>query len=271
VSWHADPGLLRGYATGAVDEPQAASLEAHLLGCPACRGTLAAQVPAAALDRVWEGISSAVDRPRAGPVERALVGLGVPDHVGRLLGATRSLRLSWFGAVGIALAFAVASARFGGGGLVLFLTVAPLLPLAGVAVAYGPGVDPTYEIGLAAPMRSFRLLLIRAAAVLVTSTGLAALASLALPRLDWTAVAWLLPSLALTATGLALSSFWPPLRACGLVGVAWVVALVAIEATSPTSLAPFRGGAQTGFAAILVLAGLVLVRRRESFERRRIA
>ena len=47
-------------------------------------------------------------------------------------------------------------------------------------MAYGPGIDPTYEIGLAAPMRGLRLLL-RAAAVVRASAVLAAAASLALP------------------------------------------------------------------------------------------
>jgi hypothetical protein len=61
--------------------------------------------------------------------------------------------------------FAVLAAQVGSGpdASLAFLTVAPLLPLAGIAMAYGPGIDPTYEIGLAAPMRSLRLLL-RAAA-----------------------------------------------------------------------------------------------------------
>ncbi len=53
--------------------------------------------------------------------------------------------------------------------LFLFLMVAAMLPVAGVAVAFGPGIDPTHEIALAAPMRADRLLLMRAAAVLAAS------------------------------------------------------------------------------------------------------
>ena len=48
----------------------------------------------------------------------------------------------------------------------MFLVVAPLGPLAGVAVAFAGGLDPTREIGLAAPYSGLRLLLIRTAAVL---------------------------------------------------------------------------------------------------------
>ena len=46
-----------------------------------------------------------------------------------------------------------------------FLALAPLLPLAGVAAAFGAALDPTYEIGLAAPLSAVRLLLLRTVAV----------------------------------------------------------------------------------------------------------
>jgi ABC-2 type transport system ATP-binding protein len=88
-------------------------------------------------------------------------------------------------AVAAALTFGVAAAHQSSRGLAFFLIVAPMLPLAGVAVAFGPGVDPTYEIGLASPMRSLRLLLVRAAAVLATTAPLAAAAGLLLPVVDW--------------------------------------------------------------------------------------
>ena len=107
------------------------------------------------------------------------------------------------------LAFAVWAARGDQQGVYWFLVLAPMLPLAGVAAAYGQGVDPTYEVGLAAPMRSFGLLLIRAVAVLVTTTVIAGLAALALPGLQWTAAAWLLPSLGLTLASLALATRMP--------------------------------------------------------------
>ena len=67
------------------------------------------------------------------------------------------------------LAFAALAAREDRPGLVFFLALAPLIPVAGIAAAFGPGVDPTFEIGLAAPLRSSKLLLIRCTAVLVAS------------------------------------------------------------------------------------------------------
>ena len=74
-----------------------------------------------------------------------------------------------------------------------FLVLAALLPLAGVAAAYGPGIDPSYEIGVAAPMSSFHLILVRASTVLASTAALAALAALTLPRVGWTAAAWIVP------------------------------------------------------------------------------
>ena len=133
-----------------------------------------------------------------------LVRLGVPEHLARLLGATPALRASWLLGCALVLAFAAWAATRRADGLVVFLMLAPLLPVAGVAAAFGPDVDPSYEIGLAAPMRSFGLLLLRALAVLVTTTVMAGIAALALPGLQPSAAAWLLPSLGLTLASIAL-------------------------------------------------------------------
>ena len=227
------PGMRTGrcwlpYRDGRLDTAGRWSVEAHLTSCAACRLQARALVDPARLRRLRATLVEAVDVPRTGMVERLLVRLGVADHTARLLAATPALRGSWLLAVAATLAFAVLAAWVSRGpdATLGFLCVAPLLPLAGIAVAYGPGIDPTYEIGLAAPLRSLRLLLLRAATVLGTSTLLAAAASLALPRLGWGAAAWLLPSLGLTACSLALATTVEPLRAIGITAGAWVAALV---------------------------------------------
>src|SRR5439155_2321493 len=192
--WHADHEIVTRYADGDLDEARAFSLEAHLLSCGDCRALLSPLADRGAIERTWMEIEEAVDAPRPGPVERVLLRLGLTDHVSRLLAATPSLRVSWLGAVAVALGFAALAAQGDHAGLVVFLAMSPLVPVAGVAAAFGPGVDPTYEIGVAAPVRSFRLLLIRSTAVLAASLVLIGLVALALPRLDWTAAAWLLPA-----------------------------------------------------------------------------
>jgi hypothetical protein len=168
--------------------------------------------------------------------------------------------LSWLGAVALALAFAVLAAHEGHQGLVVFLTIAPLIPVAGVAAAFGPGVDPTCEIGVAAPFRSFGLLLLRSTAVLASSLVLIGLAALALPRLDWTAAAWLLPAFALTSVTLAVSTVVEPVRSA--VGVTMAARLAG------DGVAAFHETGQGLCVVLVAVAGLILARRSEAIDRR---
>ncbi len=205
------------------------------------------------------------DQVRAGPIEAVLVRVGVPDHMARLLAATPSLRVSWFGATTVALGFSILAA-YGRKDPVMFLMVAPLLPLGGVAAAFGPGVDPTYEVGLTCPMRTSHLLLIRATAVLAGTSVLAGIASLTLPRLDWTAAAWILPSLGLTIATLALATVMRPLWAVGTVAFLWVAGVITSEILSSVPDAAFRGPGQVAFFAVVVVAAPLFARRREHLE-----
>jgi hypothetical protein len=266
--WHAGGELLAAYDDQRLDAAARWSVEAHLTSCAACRLQARALVDPARLRRLRVALLAAVDVPRVGVAERLLVRLGVADHTARLLAATPALRGSWLLAVATTLAFAVLAGWTNPGpdASLAFLCVAPLLPLAGVAVAYGPGVDPTYEIGLAAPLGSFRLLLLRAAAVLGTSTLLAAAASMALPGLGSGAAGWLLPSLGLTASSLALATTVEPLRAIGITAAAWIVAVaVTVPPPQPSSVL-FALAGQVAFAVLALLAAAVLLVRRGHFE-----
>jgi hypothetical protein len=266
MSWHADPTSLTSYRDGALDEVSSFSVEAHLISCSTCRAHAASLVEQERLERVWSGIEEAVDAPRLGVIERVLLRLRIPDHVARVLAATPSLSLSWLLAVMLVLAFAVVAAHQSERGVLVFLAVAPLLPLAGVAAAYGPGIDPAYEIALAAPLRTFRLLMIRAAAVLTVTVVLVGLAALALPGLAAVAAAWLLPALALALASLALSSYVPPLLASGSLALAWICAVGLGVALADDRLAAFQPPGQLAFALIAALAALVIGRRRDAFE-----
>lgn len=272
TTWHADEALLAHYAADELDDARAYSVEAHLMACENCRTALAPAVDAERLDAMWAEVADRVDAPHPGIVERGLMWLGVKEHAARLLAATPSLRLSWFAAEALVLGFAVSTADRAVGGpeadlaTLLFLMMAAILPVAGVAVAFGPRVDPTYEIGTAAPMRGYRLLLVRATAVLVTSLALTSAAALALPGLGWTAAAWLLPSLGLTLGTLALATYLRPLRAAAGVGLTWM-SIAWISATVPAdALAVFRAGGQVAFLLLIAVSAWVLAHRRETFE-----
>lgn len=274
TTWHVEDTTLARYADGNLDEARVFSIEAHVISCAVCRSALARHADPHRLDRMWGDVLEAVDAPRPGPVERLLRALGVREHLARLLAATPSLRLSWFLSVAVALGFSVLAAHRGQGdaGLFLFLSVAPVLPVAGVAMAYGPGVDPTYEVGVAAPMRSFSLLMVRSVAVLASTSVLAGAAGLFLPTLDWTVAAWVLPSLGLTAASLALATLASPLRTAGLVMFLWLAGVVASIVgpsgpVSPERAFAFRPAGQLAFLALAVAGCFVIAVRRDRLER----
>jgi hypothetical protein len=268
-SWHADGDTLRAYTAGVLDDVRAYSLEAHLLSCEACREQVAGEP--GRLSAIWSGIEVAVDQPTRGVVERMLVTFGLRDHVARLIAATPSMRVSWLASQAVVLGLAALlttwldrpaperSAEF------LFLVVAAVLPVVGIALAYGPKVDPTYEVGVAAPLESFRLLLLRAIAVLATSTVITLCVAVTFPGLPAPTVAWILPSLGLVATTLALSSYLRPIASAIAVVGAWLfVGMVVTQADD--AMAMFGPAAQLSFVVVIGLASLVLLARRGMFE-----
>jgi hypothetical protein len=266
TEWHVEGPLLVAYARGDVDDADAFSIEAHLVACEHCQAAVATIVPPSRIEATWEEIVDVLDAPRPGFVEGLLTRLGVAPHVARLLAATPSLTLSWFGAVTIALAVAVYGAHQGERGVTLFLCVAALAPVAGVAASFTRGLDPTHELGVAAPMSSVRLLLLRTVAVLGATLVLTALGALALPSLGWTAAAWLVPALALTLASLALATYLPHTTAFATVTIAWVAATIAATVRPADALAAFDGTAQLVCVLVMAACALVLARRYEALD-----
>jgi predicted outer membrane lipoprotein len=266
ATWHADGGLLDAYADGSVDHARAASVEAHLLACPECRRRVGKRVDAARTEALWTEIVDDVDRPRVRPIERVLRGLGVPAHTARVLVATRSIQLSWLVGVAVVLAFAVVADSAGRGSVLPFLIVAPILPVVGVAAAFGPVVDPTYEVTMASPLAATRLLLLRSVAVLGTTAVLAGAAALALPGLEWTAAAWVLPALGLTTGTLALATVTTSERAATAITTAWLATVLATVGGLDDALAAFRPAGQVTFAVVTAVSLLVVRGRRDMLE-----
>lgn len=270
MTWHADPALLARYARGDIDEARASSVEAHLIACDVCRSALTPSADLSRHEAVWGGIRREIHAPRPKIVEQILRWLGTPDHYARLLAATPSLSASWLLAVVVALGFALIASHEGKGNPLPFLIIAPLLPLAGVAAAYGPGLDPTYEIGVSSPMRGGRILFVRAAAVFSVTSVLGGIASLALPELDWTAAAWLLPALGMAVASLTLSTWISPALASGGVAAAWVGLVIATVArtgvTQPDRLPWFKPVAQVAFCFVAVVAACVAIIRSDQID-----
>ncbi|GAA1507215.1 hypothetical protein GCM10009827_021660 [Dactylosporangium maewongense] len=256
--WHLQDSDVRAYAGGGLAGPLLWSVEAHLGACAACRSRLTAVADPRLVDDGWTRLDASLDAPVPGPVERLLLLLRVPDHTARLLAATPALRLSWLVAITLTLAMTATVARLADP--LVFLAGAPLLPLLGVAVSFGPGIDPTYEVALVAPMQSFRLLLLRCAAVVSVTTVLCALASLAVPDAGPGAAGWFLPSLALTVLTLLLAPRLGTVTAAVVAGVGWGGLVAAAAGVL------FTAAGQAGTALAVALAVGLLARRAATFD-----
>ncbi|MFD7615353.1 zf-HC2 domain-containing protein [Streptomyces sp. NPDC059802] len=204
---------------------------------------------------------------------------GAATRAGRLLWAAGpALRGPWLLALVLVAVGALALAYGAGAGDTirpLLLVVAPVLPLAGVALSYGRHADPMHEITATTPSGGLPLLLTRTAAVLAVSIPALTLAGAALPpSAGWPgAAAWLLPGLAMTLAALALGSYVGCRTGATSNAAAWAAAVVlpAFAASPPATAEAaaeaaryFAGpAAQAGWAAgALVCAALLAVRRR---------
>lgn len=214
-------------------------------------------------------IEAELDAPPAPRLARALRAIGVPDGTVPLITATPGLRRSWLISVVVALLFAVnaasSSTADGVERITAFLTVAPLVPLLGVALAFGPGVDPTHDTAIAAPIDGFRLFLIRAITVLTASSLLLLAAAALVPAGGAYRFAWLLPALAVTTVTLALATRFDPRVAAGAAAIGWL--FVMLVATSRTDTAGAYGaGLQVSSLIVAVVGAAVFVHRRRRLD-----
>lgn len=273
TEWHVDAALLAQYGRGALEPSRIMAVEAHMLACSACRA--AVPVDDAWLDRSWAGVFDDLHAPAAGPAQRLLTRVGLPAHRLRLLTTTPSLRWSWLAATAAVLGLAVAGAwlaRPSSGADVMwtmFLILAPILPVAAVSGAYGPAVDPMFEITGTTPAAGPSLVLWRAIAVIGVAMTMATAAGVLLPGPAWLAAAWLLPALLLCVGTLALATSMSLPAAAGSLGALWLVGVLTVQVTSRgEALVPvvFGPATQLVYLAAAVAAAAVLIRRRRHFD-----
>ncbi len=267
MTWHLETTTIDAYVDGRVDEATGFSLEAHVLGCAACRTSLAERADAGRHERVWSAVVSGVNRPRPGPVERALVAIGLPGATARLVALTPSLREPWLAAVAVSLVLAATLPQLTASGPLPFLVLAPMAPLIGMAMVFGGRSDPAWEVAVSSPFGAYRSMLIRTASVLAVSVLIAVAIALVTPGREWGVAIWLLPALALTLATLALSSTaMSSMTASAIVGSAWVVGVVVIERVTTVPLAAFTVAGQLVFAAMALGACSIVVARRSALD-----
>ncbi len=207
--------LLPWYANGTLDERSQIALKTHLRDCPTCRRDLVN----------WQRIATAVraqPAPALSPsVHRRLTALARPQpwKSPRLIPLLLRFQLPiiraeiWpASALMFALGLLVTLGSGAQGGKALpFVLTAPLVAAVGVALLYGPVVDPALEIELATPTSPWLVLLSRLLLVFGFDLvlGLAGSLALALLRTNislWPLVTtWLAPMSFLSALSLLLS------------------------------------------------------------------
>jgi len=264
--WHADEPALRGLLDGTVGPVFAASLESHVMRCGTCRDQLNLMAYDETLERTWSAIRTTVQAPEPTWLERFLRSCGLSEETGRLLAAVPAMRGAWLLGVAVALGFAGLAAVFSGDlGTGLFLLVAPLAPVAGVAAAFGGDADPAQEMVVTTPYSATRLLLLRTAAVLATCAPIAMLVGLALPGPDWLTIAWLTPAAAGATVTLALAPRFGFTNAAVAVGAVWSVLTVGTtQAHHPTLLVGSVG--QLVCVVLAAIAGALVVSQFRSFD-----
>jgi hypothetical protein len=254
---HPSDRLVSSYARGDTDVPadELWAVEAHMEQCAHCRGRLAgaaAGVPAVTdlLTVVRSGLEPALDRSTPAPRRRR-----------RPMSWATPVMGPWLAMVIGVTVVAVLLDRTAGWtrGAPPVLLLAPALPLAGVAAAWSRALDPAFELTAVTPRAGLSLLLRRTltvlAVVLPVHVGAGLLTGVALAQ-------WLLPSLALTATALALGSVVGVGRATAALGVLWTVAVL-VPAAALGRLFLLRPEHLPLWALTLAAAvGIVLARRR---------
>ena len=181
------------------------------------------------LHRVWLGVAAEVWRRRPGLAER-LAGRALRSPgLARALVTTPSLLLGWV----IATAVVLAAGMFAtlGTGTPFVALFAPAVAAAGIAYAYGPGIDPAWELSQSMAVSDRMVLLVRALAVFALNAALGLAASAASGAAAAVTFGWLVPMTALSALALAAATVTRSANA----GVAAALAVWAIMVLSVRS------------------------------------
>jgi hypothetical protein len=182
------------------------------------------------LSRVWTGVAAQVWRRHPGPLERAAGRLLRSPGLARALLTTPSLLLGWIIATAVVLAAGVAATL--GTGTPYVALCAPALAAAGIAYAYGPGIDPAFELSRSMAVGDRMVLLARALAVFGLNAALGLAASAASGVAAALTFGWLVPMTAACALALAAATLANSANVGVAAGVAgWVIMVLAGRAT----------------------------------------
>jgi hypothetical protein len=180
------------------------------------------------LGRVWSVVAAEVWRRHPGRVERTATWLLRSPGLARALVTTPSLLLPWL--ISTVVVFAVgALVRIGPDQPAVWL-VAPAVAAIGIAFAYGPGIDPAWELLTSCAVSDRVVLLTRAVALFALDAALGLLASAASGAAAALTFGWLLPMTAISALALAVAVAARSAVVGASAGVAgWVITVLASQ------------------------------------------
>jgi hypothetical protein len=218
------------------------------------------------LDRVWTSVAAEVWRRRPGPLERLAARLLRSPGLARALVTTPSLLLGWVIASVVVLAAGVLATV--GTGTPIVALMAPAVAAAGIAYAYGPGVDPAWELAGSMAVSDRMVLLVRALVVFGLNAGLGLAASAASGTAAAVTFGWLVPMTAVCGVSLAAATAARSPSVGVLVGVAsWAIAVLGGQAFAGRWTAAVTDTALV-LPYLLVAAGCAaIVLRTTRFER----
>jgi hypothetical protein len=164
----------------------------------------AAGPPDVDLGRVWIGVAGEVWRRRPGRLERSAAVLLRSPGLARALLTTPSLLVPWLLA-SIAVLGSGAAVTLGTGQPVVSM-LAPAVAAAGIGYAYGPGIDPAWELAASMPISDRMVLLVRALVVFAVYALLGLAASAASGIAAALTFGWLIPMTLVSALALAAAT-----------------------------------------------------------------
>jgi hypothetical protein len=144
-----------------------------------------------------------------------------------------------------------------------FLVTAPLGPLFGTAASFSRFADPAFELLGTVPTSPLRVLLTRTVAAVAPAIVLTGVSFVWTADRGWLAAAWLLPSFALSAIALALSTWIAVERAALIIGVVWVAAPFVARTDVGSLLDAFSAAIQIA-SLVALTAGVAVVAVRQS-------
>jgi hypothetical protein len=225
----------------------------HLARCADCQARYSLQALDVDLERVWTGVAAEVWARPVRPIERFARGVLGSSGLARALVTTPSLLLSWIMASAVVLGIGVLMTRTTGTAWVALL--APGLAGAGIGYAYGPGIDPAFELSRTMAISDRMVLLVRGLTVFAVYAALGVVASLFTATATGITLGWLVPMTTVSALALAAATLIRSANVGVVIGLAgWgLVVLGSAVQTHDMSTAVAQPGLVPGYLVATVL------------------